>query len=68
MKERDRHVSSEESVGGLGSLEAFVARRGAVFYGLPANEETRVLVREQWTVPERFPFGNERLGMNSGAL
>lgn len=48
-----------EAVGQLGALEDFVARRGAAFYGLPPAEGRRVLLREVWTVPVTYPFGQQ---------
>ena len=52
----------EESIGRLDSLEDFVAKRGAAFYGLPPAQGTRCLVRETWTIPEHYPFGDQFLG------
>jgi dihydroorotase len=52
---------TEESVGGLDSLEDFVAKRGASFYGLPPAASTRLLVRESWKVPDHYPFGDQCL-------
>lgn len=46
-----------ESVGGLGALEDFVSLRGAAFYGLPAATSKRRIVREEWQIPESYPFG-----------
>ena len=34
---------------------------GAQFYGLPLNNSNITLVREEWQVPERLPFGSEEL-------
>ncbi|CAJ1386380.1 unnamed protein product [Effrenium voratum] len=48
-----------ESVGRLDALEAFVAQRGAAFYGLPQAQGTRVLTRENWKVPDNYPFGDK---------
>lgn len=48
-----------ESIGRLDSLEDFVAKRGAAFYGLPPAQGTRCLVRETWTIPEHYPFGDQ---------
>jgi dihydroorotase len=36
----------------LARLENFAAHFGAAFYGLPVNEETLILERDPWTVPE----------------
>ena len=34
---------------------------GARFYGLPVNQETVTLAREEWTVPQQLRFGGEEL-------
>ncbi|MDH5749818.1 MAG: dihydroorotase [Rhodospirillales bacterium] len=36
-------------------LEAFAALNGPAFYGLPVNEGTVTLKREDWTVPDAVP-------------
>jgi len=48
-----------EAVKRLDALEDFVSRRGAAFYGLAQPQEKRVLVREAWTVPDAYPFGDK---------
>src|SRR5688572_33261143 len=50
-----------EEAGALDMLEGFASRFGAQFYGLPQNQGTVTLVREDWTVPETLPFGGGRL-------
>jgi dihydroorotase len=45
----------------LDELEGFASRFGPAFYGLPVNHERVRLVREPWTVPERYPLGHEEL-------
>ena len=51
-----------EQAGALDKLEAFASFNGPRFYGLPVNEESITLVRDPWTVPDSFAFGdNERL-------
>jgi dihydroorotase len=50
-----------EEAGALGKLEGFASVFGAGFYGLPANEDTVTLVREDWTVPQRLRFGDDEL-------
>jgi dihydroorotase len=55
------YAEAFESVGRLDSLEAFASLRGPAFYGLPANEDTVLLRREPWTVPESYPFAADRL-------
>ena len=41
----------------LDRLEAFAAFHGPDFYGLERNTSSLELVREGWTVPERYLFG-----------
>jgi dihydroorotase len=55
------YATAFEEAGALDKLEAFASRHGPAFYGLPVNEETITLVREEWTVPEEIPFGSGRL-------
>ena len=50
-----------EEAGALGRLEGFASEFGARFYGLPVNEGTVTLVREEWTVPRQMKFGDEEL-------
>lgn len=50
-----------DSVGKLTMLEGFTSRHGASFYGLPLAEASRVLVREDWTVPDVYQFGPEEV-------
>lgn len=38
----------------LNKLEDFTSRFGAQFYGLPLNNETITLIKEEWTVPEQY--------------
>ncbi len=45
----------------LDKLEAFASFHGADFYGLPRNTEKLDLYREEWTIPESYPFGNGSL-------
>ena len=47
-----------EQAGELEKLEAFASFNGADFYGLPRNTGSIALKKENWTVPEKFPFGD----------
>lgn len=53
------YVEAFEAAGALDRFEAFASAFGADFYGLPRNERTITLVRQPWTVPETFPFGDD---------
>jgi dihydroorotase len=46
-----------ERAGALDRLEGFASFFGADFYGLPRNTERVRLRREDWQVPETYPFG-----------
>ena len=50
-----------DGAGCLDKLEAFASFNGADFYGLPRNQGTIELRREQWTPPESFAFGDAEL-------
>src|SRR3990170_8592298 len=50
-----------EEADALDRLEGFASEVGARFYGLPAHRDTITLVREEWTVPAKLPFGGEEL-------
>jgi len=50
-----------EEADALDRLEGFASEFGPRFYGLPANRDSITLVREEWTVPEKLPFGGEEL-------
>ena len=50
-----------DQAGALNQLEAFASFNGADFYGLPRNKDTITLVKESWTPPESFAFGEAAL-------
>ena len=50
-----------DAAGALDQLEAFASFNGADFYGLPRNKDTITLVKESWTPPESFAFGEAAL-------
>ena len=52
------HVFDE--LDALDKLEGFASHHGADFYGLPRNNGTITLVKEDWTIPEQIilPNGN----------
>ncbi|MBV6417067.1 MAG: Dihydroorotase [Steroidobacteraceae bacterium] len=55
------YAEAFEAAGALSQLEAFASHHGADFYGLPRNAGTITLVREPWTVPAGYPFGDDTL-------
>lgn len=50
-----------EQAGALGKLEAFASYHGADFYALPHNTDKITLLKQPWTVPETYAFGEHRL-------
>jgi dihydroorotase len=57
------YAEAFDLAGRLDRLQSFASERGADFYGLPRSEDTIILKRETWNVPESYPFGTheERL-------
>jgi dihydroorotase len=55
------YAEAFDSAGRLAALEAFASLRGPAFYGLAPNEDTLLLRREPWTVPESYAFASDRL-------
>ena len=51
------YATAFEQAGDFSHFETFLSTAGAAFYRLPVNTETVTLVREDWVVPERLPFG-----------
>ena len=55
------YAEAFEAAGALDRLEAFASFHGADFYGLPRNRGTLTLRREDWTMPDAFAFGPDRI-------
>jgi dihydroorotase len=55
------YAEAFDSVNALDQLEGFASFHGADFYGLPRNTGTITLMRESWTPPESFAFGEAAL-------
>ncbi len=55
------YAEAFDSVGRLDRLEPFASHFGADFYGLPRHDETITLVKESWTPPPAYEFGNGTL-------
>lgn len=55
------YATAFESVGYLDRLANFASRFGADFYNLPYNHGEVVLRRENWTLPNVLPFGEEEI-------
>lgn len=52
------YAEAFEDAGALDLLQGFASHHGADFYGLSRNRETLTLVREEWTVPPVYAFGD----------
>jgi len=55
------YAAAFEEADALERLEAFASHNGADFYGLPRNQGSITLAREEWTVPATLRFGGEEL-------
>ena len=53
------YAEAFEAAGALDRLEAFASFHGADFYGLPRNLRRVALVKESWTAPADYPFGDD---------
>ena len=51
------YATAFEQAGDFTHFETFLSTAGAAFYRLPVNTATITLVREDWVMPERLPFG-----------
>ena len=45
----------------LDKLEGFASEFGPRFYGLPENQDSIVLERAEWQIPDHYPLGNQRV-------
>ena len=52
------YAEAFEDANALELLEGFASHHGADFYGRSRNESTVTLVREEWTVPPKYAFGD----------
>jgi dihydroorotase len=50
-----------EQAGALNRLEAFSSFHGPDYYGVPRNQDTVSLVKEDWIAPSGIPLGSETL-------
>jgi dihydroorotase len=55
------YADSFEQAGALDRLEGFASHHGADFYRLPRNSGTITLEKTPWTVPDSYPFGEQKL-------
>jgi len=55
------YTSIFEQQNALDKLEAFASFNGPDFYGLPRNEKTITLNKEDWKIPDEYPLGTDKL-------
>jgi len=55
------YASIFEQQDALDKLEGFASFNGPDFYGLPRNSKTITLVKEDWTIPDDYPLGDDKL-------
>jgi dihydroorotase len=55
------YAEAFEQAGALNKLEAFASHFGADFYRLPRNTDTVTLVKQQWDIPNEYPFGEQAI-------
>jgi dihydroorotase len=55
------YAAAFEDAGALDRLEGFASFFGADFYGLPRHTDTVTLVRETWTLPAEYPYGEHAI-------
>ena len=53
------YAETFESEGALDLLEGFLSFYGADFYGLERNKERITLIKQDWTVPKTYQFGED---------
>jgi dihydroorotase len=57
----EMYAEAFDKAGALDKLEGFASLHGADFYGLPRNQGTVTLKREEWTVPDSYVYGEANL-------
>ena len=55
------YTSIFEQQNALDKLEAFASFNGPDFYGLPRNQHSITLVKQDWKVPDHYPLGKNTL-------
>ena len=61
------YAQAFDQAGALDKLEAFASFNGPAFYGLPRNQGSVTLRRENWTIPAELPMGDSTVvPLNSG--
>jgi len=61
------YTEAFEAANSLDKLEGFASHFGPDFYGLARNTKKITLIKESWTVPERYDFaGQDLIAMRAG--
>jgi dihydroorotase len=55
------YATAFEDAGALDRLEGFASFFGADFYGLPRPADAVTLLRESWTLPTEYPYGEHSI-------
>lgn len=55
------YASVFDKAGALDKLEGFASKFGADFYNLPHNTQTLILQKQDWTVPDEYPFADSNI-------
>jgi dihydroorotase len=55
------YAKAFELAGALDRLEGFASHYGPDFYGLPRNQDTLTLVRQEYVIPDEVPYGEDTL-------
>ena len=51
------YAEAFEQAGALDQLEGFASLHGPAFYGLPVNQGTLTLEKQDWEVPASYSYG-----------
>ncbi len=63
------YAEAFEQLGALDKLEGFASFYGADYYGLPRNQDTITLRKEEWQVPATQGFGeNQLVALRAGEM
>ena len=52
------YATAFDDMGAPDKLESFAAHNGADFYGVARNSAKVILTKEEWQMPQSFPFGD----------
>lgn len=55
------YAEAFDAVGRLDQLQAFASENGPAFYGLPVNQDTITLQRQEFEIPDQLQLGDEVL-------